>query len=1095
MSESGYYRFPTVFANTIVFASEDDLWTVSAAGGVARRLTTGLGSSAYPRYSPDGGLIAFSGQEEGPMEVYLMPASGGAPRRLTYLGADAMVTGWTPDGRIVFASNAGRPFARMVQLFAVSPADKRVQQLPYGPALTVSFGPGGASVIGRYGMATREPAYWKRYRGGTAGDIWVDPAGGGTFRRLITLEGNVTHPLWLGERIYFASDHEGVGNLYSCDTNGGNLRRHTSHADYYVRHPSSDGASIVYHAGADLYQFDAEKNRSRRVPVTYASPRTQRNRKFFDAARYLDEYALHPQGHILAAVTRGKPFVFGNWEGPAAQLGESDGVRYRLPRWLHDGNGVVLVSDAAGEESLEIHSLDKLESFERLGESELGLNIGRPRALKPSPTGTMIALTNHRSELILVDTEKPNARVLDCSAYHEIFGFDWSPDGRWIAYACSRGTQTIIIKICDISRGETRAVTAPGLADINPVFSPDGRYLYFVGFRELNPVMDELQFDLGFPRGARPYVLTLQKDEPSPFIPDPKPLQSGDAGDGAPDRHNSHGERAESDGAAGADKRPEPVTIEFDGIADRIEAFPVPERRYRAVFPLKDKVMFTHLPIEGALNQSWTSGRNAEGKAVLELFDFDTQRTETLVSGFSELVLSDDRTTMAYRAGDRLRVVKAGEKPEAKNAEEEPGRKSGWVNLGRLKASLSPPAEWRQMYRHAWRLQRDHFWSADLAQVDWAEVYERYRPLLDRVGTRGEFSDLMWEMQGELGTSHAYEIGGDYRQSPNYRLGVLGADLEWDEASSLWRITRVVRGDPADRRASSPLLRPGVNGRAGETILGIDGRRPNRELSPAELLLNKADTEIALILGDERGENRRTVRVQTLTDEQPLRYRDWVESNRRLVHECTGGRAGYVHIPDMGANGYAEFHRSFLVEIERDGLVVDVRFNRGGFVSALLLEKLARRRLAFVKTRWFGVSPWPEESPPGPTVALTNEWAGSDGDIFSHSVKLLGLGPLVGKRTWGGVVGIWPRERLVDRGITTQPEFSFWFVDVGWEVENYGSEPDIEVEVAPQDYAAGRDPQLERAIAEIERIMQSSPAASPRFDAPPSRAAPGLPGM
>ncbi len=1098
VDESGYYRFPSISGRTLVFAADDDLWTVPVEGGVARRLTTGLGGCAYPRFSPDGNWIAFSGQDEGPMEVYVIPSAGGVPRRLTYLGTNVLVTGWTPDGRVVFASNAGQPFERMVTLFVVSPEDCLVEQLPYGPALTVSFGPSGGTVLGRYGMVTREPAYWKRYRGGTAGDIWVDPTGEGTFRRLISLPGNLTHPLWLGDRVYFASDHEGTGNLYSCRSDGSDLRRHTAHRDYYVRHPTTDGKSIVYHAGADIYHFrpaDAGTEHEPKgsgghvslVPITYASPRTQRNRRFFDASQFLDDYALHPDGHLLAAVTRGKAFVFGNWEGPVVQLGQVDGVRYRFPRWLADRSRVVLVSDADGEEALELHSLDEVGSFQRLGEAELGVSIGSPRLVKPAPVGTAIALSNHRNELIIIDPDDPGAKVLDRSSYHEVMGFDWSPDGRWIAYACSHGPQTLVLKICELESGETREVTRPGLADVSPAFSSDGQYLYFIGYRAFNPVMDELQFDLSFPRGSRPYVITLSHDAPSPFLQVPEP--PGTEGRGKGRREKAAGPEGEA-----TEREPDAVQVDFDGIADRIEPFPVSEQRYRAVYPLKDddKIMFSYYPVEGMLDESLFSDPNAEGKTVLQTFDFSTRETETLIQGFNELVLSGDRTTMAYRAGRRLRVLKAGEKPEETKAPDEPGRKNGWVDFRRIKASVFPPAEWRQMYRHAWRLQRDHFWHEELADVDWNEVYQRYLPLLDRIGTRAEFSDLMWEMQGELGTSHAYEIGGDYRKPPNYRIGCLGAEFRWNDARALWQIQRIVQGDCSEVRTRSPLLSPGVNANEGECVVAIDGRALSRDFSPAQALVNKADAEIALILADETGQERRTVRVRTLSEELPLRYYEWVETNRRFVHERTNGRAGYIHIPDMGPRGYAEFHRAYLREIERDGLVVDVRFNRGGFVSALLLEKLARKRQAFIKTRWFGVLPWPENSPPGPMAVLTNEWAGSDGDIFSHMVKLLGLGPLIGKRTWGGVVGIWPRERLVDRGVTTQPEFSFWFVDRGWSVENYGTDPDIEVEVPPQDYARGVDPQLERGVMELQRIMTTDPGVQPRFEAPPSRAAPRL---
>lgn len=397
------------------------------------------------------------------------------------------------------------------------------------------------------------------------------------------------------------------------------------------------------------------------------------------------------------------------------------------------------------------------------------------------------------------------------------------------------------------------------------------------------------------------------------------------------------------------------------------------------------------------------------------------------------------------------------------------------------------------MYREAWRLQREQFWSEDMSQVAWAAVYDRYLPLLDRVNTRGEVSDLLWEMQGELGTSHAYEMGGEYRAGPQYQQGYLGAEWSLDDETGHYRITRLVNGDPGDPTASSPLIAPGANVGVGDAILAINGQPVGRTRSPQELLVNQADAEIVLAVASGTDGEPRLVTVKALRDEKPARYRDWVEQNQRHVHEATGGRVGYVHIPDMGPNGYAEFHRAYLTEYDREALIVDVRNNGGGNVSGLILEKLSRRRTAYVFPRWSRPGPYPEESPRGPMVAVTDELAGSDGDIFCHNFKLLGLGPLIGKRTWGGVIGIDPRHALVDGTITTQPEFSFWFTDVGWQVENYGTEPDIEVDNTPQDCAAGRDAQLDRAIAEAQARLDGAPSMVPDPSARPSRAQPPLP--
>mgnify|MGYP006266056869 FL=1 len=1099
-SSAGYYRFPTIHTDTVVFASEGDLWQVSAGGGTARRITVAAGSARFPRISPDGKWIAFSGTEEGPMEVFVMPAAGGEPRRVTFQGVAALVCGWDPEGRILFATPAGEGGGRVTVIYRVSPEGGQPELLPIGAALTVSYGPTGGVVLGRYGMVGREPAYWKRYRGGTAGDIWIDAHGTGEFSRLVELTGNLTHPLWLGDRVYFASDHEGVGNLYSVKPDGSDLTRHSSHEDYYVRHPSTDGARIVYHAGADLYVFDPADGSSRRIKVDYPSPRPERKRKYVSSAKYFDEYRPHPKGHLLATTIRGKVFHMGLFEGPAIQHGVPDGVRYRLPAWLEapkseddtgtnangngDGLSLALVTDEEGEEQIEVHEGAPTPTVTRLSDLELGSIQG----MEAAPKGRRLAVTNHRSELYLVDIDTEQATKVDASEHFLIRNVAWSPDGRWLAYDFQKSAHVSVIKLYNVESGENAEASPALMDDRMPVFDPDGKYLYFLSNRELEPVYDSVHFDLGFPRGEKPYLVTLRKDVPNPFLPQPEVPEEKADGNGAEAKEgdtDGNGEDAAKDGR---------IDIDLEGIQERMLAFPVETAQYTALEAISGKLLYTTEPIENAKNMRLFGGDAPAAKATLSAFDFKTGSADTLISGITSFRLSGDRKTLLYRAGNKLRYVPAGEKPDEKTAMEGPGRKSGWINLARVKVSVVPPAEWRQMFREAWRAQRDNFWNAEMSDVDWLAVYHRYEPLLERISTREEFSDLMWEMQGELGTSHAYEIGGDYPGSPRYHQGFLGADIGYDADAGLWRVHHVLAGDSWDENAGSPLAKPGVKVSDGDTILAVNGRELAADLSPMELLVNQAGAEVALTVADRDGKEPRDIVVKTVGSEMPIRYREWVEENRRRVHEATEGRIGYIHIPNMIADGYAEFHRSFLPEIDREGLIVDVRFNSGGHVSALLLEKLARRRVAYVATRWFGVEPWPEDAPPRPMVAITNERAGSDGDIFSHSFKLLGLGPLIGTRTWGGVIGIYPRKSLVDRTITTQPEFSFWFEDVGWKVENYGTEPDIQVEIRPQDYAAGRDPQLSRAIEEVEKIHASHSPRLPSLADRPSRSLPTLKG-
>ncbi len=1088
MPSQGYVRFPHIFQDHIVFVSEDDLWLVSSEGGRAERLTAGVGEASHPRFSPDGNTLAFVGREEGPSEVYVMPASGGTARRLTHQAGNCRITGWSPDGSEVFyASNAGQIAGRFDVIYAVKLTGGQPRQVPVGMANAISYGPQGGVVIGRN---TSEFSHWKRYRGGTAGHLWCDQTGSGTFQRLLRLNGNIANPCWVGERIYFLSDHDGIGNLYSCTPTGEDIRQHTDHQDFYARHLSSDGQRLVYHAGADLYLFDPSSDSAHHLEVILPSLRTQLNRKFVSASSYLDTYALHPQGYSVALTTRGKAFSMGNWEGPVLQHGEVDGVRYRFLEWLNDGVRLVAVNDAPGREALVIFNPDDASEPKILSEVE----FGRATNLAVSPTDDRVAITNHRNELILVDLEAETARVLDRSTASRIHGISWSPDGHWLAYGFALSARKTAIKLCLIESGETHQVTEPVLQDFGPAFDPEGKYLYFLGARVFNPVYDNLQFDLSFPRGVKPYVILLQKDQRSPFIPVPKTPDAKEKNDKDKDDKaekekpeeaaeeqnvNPEAEEAVKESAEKEkdEDRPEPITIDLEGISERVLPFPVGEARYRIIQGIKGKALFLSFPLEGSIHEPSTPH---EPRGSVDAYDFENYKTEHLIDGVSDFDLSRDHKTLLYRSHHRLRAFKAGDKTSKLEGGEKASRETGWLSLQRIKVSVQPVAEWRQMFAEAWRLQREQFWSADMSGIDWDAVYALYAPLVERVSSRKELSDLFWELQGELGTSHAYEMGGEYRSGPYYRQGFLGVDWNYDAENNRYRIARIIKGDPSDSSSTSPLTGPGLNVALGDAVLAINGQRVTAGRSPQELLVNQAGNEVQLTLEDAETHETRVISVKALSDERQARYREWVESNRRTVHELSGDRVGYIHIPDMGGRGYAEFHRGYLAEYDYPALLVDVRWNGGGNVSGLLLEKLARRRLGYDFSRWGEPVPYPGESPRGPMVALTNEQAGSDGDIFSHSFKLMNLGPLIGKRTWGGVIGISPSHRLVDGTVTTQPEYSFWFKDVGWNVENYGTDPDIEVDIAPQDYNNNTDPQLQRALAEALRQIEEYPTLEPK---------------
>jgi tricorn protease len=937
----------------------------------------------------------------------------------------------------------------------------------------------------------------------------VDANGAGEFERILAdLPTNIESPMWADGRVYFLSDHEGVGNVCSCAVDGSDLRVHTQHSDFYARSASTDGRTIVYQAGAELYRLAVGSDAPERIAVRLASPRTQRSRRFVEAGRYLHGFAIHPQGHSLAVEARGKAFSMPLWEQAPRQWGERDGVRYRHGQWLHDGDTFAVFADDGDGEVLELREVGAAPGDEP---RRLELDLGRPVEVVAAPKRRALAVTNHRCELVLVDADAGTATVLDRSLHGRIMDPAWSPDGRWVAYALRATQETCCIRLVEVDTGTVHDITRSEFADVCPSFDPEGKHLYFLSYRQFDPVYDSMVFALGFPRGVRPMLVTLRDDLRSPFEHEPRGLgaaagagaakqeRDGAAGTDAAaadaehdaDSDSGSGEEAAGEAPKGSARAgSEPLRIDLEGIQDRVLSFPMPDGKYTQVRGVKGKALFTAWDDEGALNLNWAG--DPEPKGRLECFTFADSKHETLVSGISGFEVAGDGATLVYRAGRRLRALKAGEKPKS-DAGDKSGRTSGWIDLSRLRVSVNPPQEWGQMLREAWRLQRDHFWTEHMSGVDWDDVLERYEPLVDKVCGRGEFSDLLWELQGELGTSHAYDMGGDYRPAPAGAMGHLGVDWRLDADTGRFHVAHVVRGDSWSEKESSPLAAPGVNVHDGDAVLAIGGQPVGAgSTAPGELLVHQAGQRVELQVVPADGVDARTVVVGTLRSEGPVRYRAWVNANRAEVHARTDGRVGYLHLPDMGPRGYSEFHRHLGRELERDALIVDVRYNGGGHVSQLLLEKLARKRIGYCVARWRQPNAYPDASPAGPIVAITNEKAGSDGDIFSHAFKMMGLGTLVGVRTWGGVIGINPSHRLADGSLTTQPEYSHWFADVGWGVENYGTDPDVPVEITPQDYAAGRDPQLDTSLELVLAALEANPPALPDFSERPNLAPPVL---
>lgn len=1070
-----YLRFPHISGDQLTFVAENDVWLADADGGQARRLTAETTPVARPTLSADGTMLAWMSRRHGEPEVFLMPVAGGASRQLTFFGhSSTTLLGFAPDGRVLVTSAGSQPFRSFAWAYAIDVrdgADPTPQRLPYGPVSAVAIGDPAVVVCSTY---IRDPAHWKRYRGGMAGRFWLDARGDGRFTELLAeLAGPKTAPTWTGDRLAFLADFEGHGNVYSVAADGSDLRRHTDHDSYYARLLSGDGSRLVYQHAGEVWLLDslAPDSQPRRLDIALASSRPLRAVTPIKAAEHLGDLDVDATGRASAIEIRGAIVWLTHRNGPARVLAAAPGVRHRLPAVLAARDGaqpsVAYISDAEGEDAIEIAAADG--EVRRFGAGRLG----RVLELVASPSGATLAAATHDGRLLAITTADGTITELEANPNGDPRHLAFSPDSRWLAYSAAEptgdGEELRSIRLVELASGQVTSVTSNRFRDTNPAFSLDGKYLAFLSARTFDPVYDAHVFDLAFPLAIRPYLLTLAAATPSPF--DPELHGQADQEEGTPD---SKDETPEDDSG--------PITVELDGLAERIVAFPVAAGRLADLRPAKGGLIWTDSPVAGELGES----RDPEDdiRPSLQRWDFGKRKRIELAARVDAFAVSGNGAKLVVRDGQALNLVPADRAPA------EGGEDTVSIDLDRIRLSVDPPAEWRQMVDETARLMRDHYWIEDMAGVDWDAQVEKYRPLVDRLGSRDDLSDLLWEINGETGTSHAYERPAASAPDPRLAPAFLGADLDRDEQGR-WRIARIIAGDNSSRAARSPLSAPGVAARPGELILAVNGR-PVGPAGPAELLRGTADKPVELRLSREGLE--RSVVLRPLAGDVELRYLDWVAGRRAAVHRASDGRIGYVHVPDMVSTGWAAFHRDLRVEIARDALLVDTRDNSGGHTSQLIIEKLSRRVLAWVPGRHAPTVSYPHGAPRGPLASLANDWSGSDGDIVNAAFQALKLGPVIGTRTWGGVIGVDGRYKLVDGTEVTQPRYSYWISNYGWGVENHGVDPDVVVEMPPHAWSQGVDPQLQAGIEYLLAELESRPAP-PRPDLAqrPSRRAPELP--
>lgn len=1085
-----YVRHPDIHAARIVFCAEGDLWIASDQGGTAQRLTTHPGTESFPHFSPDGRSVAFTGEYDGNRDVYMVSSEGGEPRRLTWHPEPDEVLGWTPDGSTILFRSSMRSPTGGWEIFRIPAGGGEPERLPLGWAARLAVDP--ATGMWAFNRTSWETATWKRYRGGTAPDIWVGHPDRADFRPVTDFDGMDAFPMWHAGRIYFLSDQGGTANIWSIAPDGTDRRRHTNFEDWDVRWPAMgpDGR-IVFTVAANLHVLDTRDGSVRDVAVELPSDRPLRRVRYPKPDRTLTWFDLSPDGERLAVTTRGEIFSVPVKKGPALPVTHGSGARESWGSFDAQGDRIVYVTDASREEEIRV-----VDAWGR----------GDPRTVKPagdsgwhfpprfSPDGKWIAYADQTQSLYVVPAEGGMPRLVDRSEQAEIREYAWSPDGRWLAYAKTFRTQYANIFVYDTQRNDTVRVTGPYTNDGSPAWDPEGRYLYFLSDRATNPVLDTRDWDNVEVKNVRPYLVLLRKDLDNPFanlagMPN-KPGEEDRAGK-EEDEEPGDGGKAGRLGKERKDKKkvepPKPVKIDLDGLADRIVELPVPRGIYGALGATAKKVFYLSYPVRGMAE--WPAlFEEAPPESTLVAFDLEAKEAEPFMEGASAYALAPraDKVAVMKQRGEIYVLPTAGPRNGSGGGSSGGAFEQSRVSLDDVVIDLDPVEEWEQIYYEGWRHMRDFYWDSGMAGVDWKAARDKYATLLPRLATREDLRDLMGELIGELGTSHTYVFGGDPGvQPPRWGTGLLGADVE--RKGNVFQVTRVFRGDPADN-VRSPLLEPGANVSEGDYILSVNRRPFDPDRPFYAHFENLAEKDVVLTVNTKpTPDGARDVVVRTLGDEGPLLYADWVRRNREHVAASSGGRIGYVHLPNMWKEGLIAFNTWFYPQLDKDGMVVDVRWNGGGAVSQIILERFRRKVLSFDRARGGGISTYPYRTLNGPFVVITNEFAGSDGDIFPQAVQLEGLAPVVGTRSWGGVIGIRGDKRLVDGGFLSQPEYAWWDPRQGWRLENRGVIPDIEVQNLPQELARGVDAQLDRAIAEVLKLLEARPPVRPRFDPVPPR--------
>ena len=1049
-------RFPDIHGDKVVFTYGGDLWLASTNGGAATRLTTHPGVEVFAKFSPDGKWIAFTGQYDGDEQVYAIPTTGGEPKQLTFYpargpltprwGYDNQVYGWTNDGKaVLFRSHRDSWTLPVSRLYTVPVTGGPAEALPMPESGAGDYSPDGAKIV--YSPRSRDFRSEKRYSGGQANDLFIFDLKTNDARRITDSPRADRDPMWIGNTVYFNSDRDGHFNLYAYDVAKSVITQLTTNKVWDVRWPSSDNQSrIVYELDGELQIFDTKSKKNTPISITVPDDALNRRPSRVSAANLIFNFSLSPKGERALFAARGDIFTAPIEKGAPRNLTDSSNAQDKWPRWSPDGSRIAFISDRTGEEEVWVVAQDGSKPAEQLTSGGKAMRY----APEWSPDGKYIAFGDKDGKVwALTVADKKLAEVAD-SKRGQVQDYTWSPKGNYLAFTMQDDISSASIYVWSSKDNQLRRATSGVFSEFNPAWDPQGNYLFYLSTREYAPLISNAEFNYAANKNTGIFAIALRKEVKHPF-----PAESDEV------TITKEGEQKKPEEA----KPPADMTIDFDGIESRAARVPVEPNNYAGLSAKTGHLLYLVTP-------AFYYGRQGDAPPSLRIYAIKERKETTLAEGIGGYALSEDGSKLMVRQGPGFTLMDANPQGD---------RTKRTVSTANLYVDRVPSEEWAQIFGEVWRRYRDFFYVENMHGYDWEALRKQYEPMLKHVAHRSDLNYVISEMISELTVQHAYIEGGDFNIPPRPRVALPGARFGLDREAGRYQITKIFAGQNEEEIYRSPLTEVGVDVKVGDYVLAINGEELKPDDDPYRLLRNKADAPVQLTINNKPTmEGARVVSFRPVTDEQNLLYLDWVTGNMVMVDKLSGGKLGYIHIPDMGANGIREFIKWYYPQLSKEGLVVDARANGGGNVSRMLIERLRRKLLAaqFSRTNEFP-NPYPDGVFVGPMACLLNENSASDGDIFPAMFREAGLGPLIGKRSWGGVVGITNRGTLIDGGNVNVPEFGFVNAKGEWVIEGYGVAPDIEVENDPKSVIQGKDPQLERAVTEVMNKLKVKPTGLP----------------